>query len=102
MEKHYQLVFDKIIRKQLVKAAKNNNIKSILTKMLDQLEILGPLAGDLLDSQLHLYECKTKRPPLRLYYKVTQNEIYIFLFEMKTRPKKQKDTISRLKKYLKS
>jgi len=102
MEKHFNLVFDKVIKKQLTQSVKNQAVKNSLTKMFDKLEILGPLAGELLDSKLHLYECKLKRPPIRLYFKHAKNDIYVFQFEMKTRPKKQKDTIKKLKKYLKT
>ena len=95
----YTLVFDDIMIKQLKKAAKNHQIKEILTKMLDKLEISGPDAGELLDSRLSLYEVKVKHPPIRLYYKHNKptNEIYIFEFEMKTSPEKQKATIKKLK-----
>ena len=100
MDKNYTLVFDDVMIKQLKKAAKNQHIKKILTKMLDKLELSGPDAGELLDSQLSLYEVKIKHPPLRLYYKHNKstNEMYVFEFEMKTSPEKQKATIIRLKK----
>jgi len=96
----YTLVFDDVMIKQLKKAAKNQHIKEILTKMLDKLELSGPDAGELLDPQLSLYEIKIKHPPLRLYYKHNKltNEIYVFEFEMKTSPEKQKVTIIKLKK----
>ena len=98
----YTLVFDDVMIKQLKKAAKNQHIKEILTKMLDKLELSGPDAGELLDPQLSLYEIKIKHPPLRLYYKHNKltNEIYVFEFEMKTSPEKQKATIIKLKKKL--
>ncbi len=100
MNKKYILIFDDIILKQLQKEALNNHIQKILTKMLDKIELLGPYAGELLDTKLFLYEVKNKHPPLRLYYKHKKenDEIYIFEFEMKTSPQKQKKTISRLKK----
>ena len=100
METHFTLVFDDAIIKQLKKAAKNQHIKEILTKMLNKLELSGPDAGELLDSQLSLYEVKIKHPPIRLYFKHNKatNEIYVFEFEMKTSPEKQKATIIRLKK----
>lgn len=100
MEKKYTLVFDDVILKQLQKEATNNHIKEILTKMLDKIELLGPYAGELLDSKLFLYEVKNKHPPLRLYYKHKRDtdELYVFEFEMKTSSQKQKKTISRLKK----
>ena len=100
MGTNYNLVFDDVMIKQLKKAAKNQHIKEILTKMLDKLEFSGPDAGELLDSQLSLYEVKIKHPPIRLYYKHNKstNEIYVFEFEMKTSPEKQKATIIRIKK----
>ena len=96
---NYNLVFDDVMVKQLKKAAKNQHIKEILTKMLDKLELSGPDAGELLDSQLSLYEVKIKHPPIRLYYKHNKstNEIYVFEFEMKTSPEKQEATIKKLK-----
>ena len=100
MGTNYNLVFDDVMIKQLKKAAKNQHIKQILTKMLDKLELSGPDAGELLDSQLSLYEVKIKHPPIRLYYKHNKstNEVYVFEFEMKTSPEKQKATIIKLKK----
>ena len=102
METHFTLVFDDVMIKQLKKAAKNQHIKEILRKMLDKLELSGPDAGELLDPQLSLYEVKIKHPPIRLYFKhnKTTNEIYVFEFEMKTSPEKQKATIIKLKKKL--
>jgi hypothetical protein len=52
----YQLVFDEVILSQLKKAGKNQKIKEILSKMLDKLELIGPYAGELIDSKLLLYE----------------------------------------------
>ena len=99
MEKKYVLVFDEVITKQLKKAAKDIHIKNILKNMLNKLELLGPYAGQLLDSHLQLHEVKNKQPPIRLYYKYNKNneEIYVFEYEMKTSPKKQKKTISRIR-----
>jgi hypothetical protein len=99
MDKNYNLVFDDIIIRQLKKAAKNNIIKEILTKMLDRLEFLGSDSGALLDSQLFIYELKNKHPPIRLYFKHNNqtNEIYVFEFEMKTSPEKQQQTINKLR-----
>lgn len=100
MNKKYTLIFDDIILKQLQKEAPHNHVKEIFTKMLDKIELLGLYAGELRDSKLFLYEVKNKHPPLRLYYKHKKdtNEIYVFEFEVKTSPQKQKKTISRLKK----
>ena len=67
--------------------------------MLDKLEFAGPDGGGLLDSQLSIYEVKLKHPPIRLYFKHNKstNEIYVFEFEMKTSPEKQKAIIKKLK-----
>ncbi len=51
----HTLVFDEVMIKQLKKTAKNQQAKDILTKVLDKLEISGPNAGELLDSQLFIY-----------------------------------------------
>ena len=97
---NYTLVFDDVMIKQLKKAGKNQHIKEILTKMLDKLEFFGPDAGELLDSQLAVYEVKIKHPPIRLYFKHNKqtNEIYVFEFEIKTSPEKQKATIIKIKR----
>ena len=104
MERNYNIVFDDVMIKQLKKAAKNHHIKEILTKMLDKLESTGPDAGELIDHQLFIYEVKLKHPPIRLYFKHNKptNEIYVFEFEMKTSPEKQKSTIKKLKQKARS
>jgi mRNA-degrading endonuclease RelE of RelBE toxin-antitoxin system len=105
MDGKYVLVFDEVILKQLKKVAKQNNIKVILSKMFDKLELGGPSFGKLLDSKIHIYEIKNKHPPIRLYFKheIEKNEIYVFEFEMKKSEKKQNETIQKLKnKLLKS
>ena len=38
-------------------------------RVLDKIEEKGPHAGALLDTRLKIYEMKSKRPPIRLYYK---------------------------------
>ena len=97
MEKRHGLIFDKVIINQFKKSAKNKNIKSILSKMLNKIEILGSLAGKLIDSKLSLYEIKNKRPPIRLYFKQEGNDIHIFEFEIKTSRRRQQKTINKLK-----
>ena len=84
--KNFKLVFDEVMIKQLKKVSKNNEIKTLLSKILNKIEELGPRAGKLIDAQLHIYEIKVKSPPIRLYYKhnFQTNEIYIFEYEMKT------------------
>ena len=101
----YVLVFDKVILKQLKKAARNEQVREILRKMLDKIQASGPNAGSLLDSHLFMYEIKCKHPPIRLYYRhrSNSNEIEVFEFEMKTSEEQQKETIQKLrKKVLKS
>ncbi len=104
MEKHYPLVFDDVMIKHLKKAGKNQHIKEILTKMLDKLELTGPDAGELLDSQLFIYEVKIKHPPIRLYFKHNKqtDEIYVFEFEMKTSLERQQATIEKVKQKARS
>jgi len=104
MEKHYALVFDDVMVKQLKKAAKNQHVKEILSKMLDKLESLGADAGDLLDSRLFIYEIKNKHPPIRLYFKHNKqtDELHVFEFEMKTSQKKQQSTIDKVKQKARS
>ena len=103
MEK-YCIVFDEVMKKQLEKVANDVKIKEILKKMFDKIELLGPLAGKLLDSHAFIYEVKCKRPPIRLYYnyEIKTNEIIIFEYEMKTSEKKQQKTIEGLRRKLKS
>lgn len=100
--KNFNLVFDEIILKQLKKAERNNALKIILSKMLDKLEELGPRAGKLLDSRLHIYEIKLKNPPIRLYYKhnILTNEIYVFEYGMKTSQEKQNRLIEKIRRFL--
>lgn len=97
--KNFPIVFDKVILKQFKKAGKNKFIQNILSHIFDKIEELGPRAGKLLDSKLHIYEIKLKRPPIRLYYKynIQTNEIYVFEYQMKTSSKKQNSLIRRLK-----
>ena len=99
MQQHYTLFFDDIIIKQLKRVSKNKNIKTIITKMLNKIELVGPTIGKLIDSQLFIYELKNKHPPLRLYFKHNKqtDEIYVFEFEMKTSKEKQQTTIKRIK-----
>jgi hypothetical protein len=99
MAEKFNLVFDELMIKQLRKASRDGNIKTILSKMFDRIELLGPLAGELLDSKIFIYEMKNKHPPIRLYYKHNRltDEMYIFEFEMKTSEQKQQQTINRLR-----
>lgn len=100
MERNYRLVFDDIILKQLKKAGKNKQIRDILSNIFDKIEEFGPRAGQLIDSQLRIYEMKLKHPPLRLYYRhnIITNDVYLFEYEMKTSEKKQQQTIEKIKK----
>jgi len=99
MEKRYNLIFDEVMIKQLKSLGKDANIRYLISNMLDKIEILGDLAGKILDSQLHIYEIKNKHPPLRLYFKpiVNSNNIYIFEYDMKTSSQKQQKTIEKIK-----
>jgi hypothetical protein len=99
----YTLVFDGVILKQL-KKIKDKKVRQILSRMFDRVEERGARAGELLDSQLHLYEMKSKRPPLRLYFKMVERlkEAYVFEYEMKTSSSKQQSTIQKIREKLKS
>ena len=98
-ESRFLLVFDDVMVRQLKKAAKNNQIKQILTRMLDKLEESGPDAGKLIDSKLFIYELKSMHPPIRLYFKhnLSTAEIYVFEFEMKTSQAEQQKTIDKIR-----
>jgi mRNA-degrading endonuclease RelE of RelBE toxin-antitoxin system len=100
----YKIIFDEVILKQLKKAGKDQLLKNILSKSFNKIEKLGPRAGDLIDSQLKIYEIKIKRPPIRLFYKhnVLTNEIYVFEYAVKTSQEKQQSVIEKIKSKLKS
>lgn len=42
MGKQYELIFDKVILRQLKLAGKNQRVKQILSEMLNRLELIGP------------------------------------------------------------
>ena len=100
--KRYELVFDEVIVRQLKRVGKD--IQFRLSKMFDKMELLGPSAGELIDSQLFLYEIKSKHPPIRLYFRhaATEDELHVFEFEMKTSEERQQKTINKLKKRAKN
>lgn len=95
----YGLIFDEEILKHLKKIANKNDIKKVVSNILDKIECMGGDAGKLIDSKLFIYEIKMKNPPLRIYYKIINDkkEAYIFEFEMKTGKKKQQKTIDKIK-----
>ena len=94
----YKIVFNEVILNQLQKLKENAPIRIILTKMFNKIEETGLNAGKLLDVQLHLYELKNKHPPIRLYFKqISQEEILLFEYEIKTSEKKQNQTIAKIK-----
>lgn len=94
---NFKLIFDEVIFHQLKN--ESEDLKEILSKMFDKIEEKGPRAGKLIDSHLFIYEMKSKRPPLRLYFKHVKdsNYIYLFEYEMKTSEKKQKRIINRIR-----
>jgi mRNA-degrading endonuclease RelE of RelBE toxin-antitoxin system len=99
MTPRFQIIFDDVMLNQLRKLGKNQELKSRISKMLDKIEELGPRAGKLLDAKLGIYEVKSKRPPIRLYFKHVRNtnQIHVFEYEMKTSATRQQATIERLK-----
>ena len=100
MDKKFELVFDDIMLAQLKKLGENAQLRSLISKIFDKMEKLGPRAGELVDSHLFIYEIKMKNPPIRLYYKHTKEtrELYVFEYEMKTSEEKQQKTISKLQR----
>ncbi|MFO8015915.1 MAG: hypothetical protein R6U32_02315 [Candidatus Woesearchaeota archaeon] len=95
----YKTVFDKVMLNQLRRLGKNKNLRAALSLMLDRIEEKGEKAGKLVDSQLFIYEVKSKKPSLRLYFKpvADSKRIYVFEYEMKKGNKKQKATLRRIK-----
>ena len=99
MAPRFEVIFDDVMLNQLKKLGRNQEVKSRISKMLDKVEELGPRAGKMLDVRLGIYEVKSKRPPIRLYFKHVKNtgQIYVFGYEMKTSAGRQQATIERLK-----
>jgi mRNA-degrading endonuclease RelE of RelBE toxin-antitoxin system len=102
--KHYKLIFGKSVLKKLKKIEKKKDIKNLVSKMLDKIEDQGPKAGKLLDPVINLYEIKSKKPPLRLYFEIIfeNNIAEIIDFQMKISQDKQNTLIKRIKHYIKS
>ncbi len=99
MQKRFTLVFDEVILQQFKELGKHAKTREMISKMFDKMELLGPRAGVLVDSQLFIYEMKAKRPPIRLYYRHNKvsDELEVFEYEMKTSERKQKQTIHKLR-----
>ena len=93
----FKIVFDKFIVNQLNKLRKNNQLRQRISSMFDKIEEHGSDAGKLIDLGLLIYEIKSKRPPIRLYFKIAGDEIYIIKYEVKKGDKKQKTTINKIK-----
>ncbi len=95
----FKIIFDDIILAQLKKLGKNRQLKERISIMLNKIEEFGPAAGKMVDSQLFIYEIKSKRPPIRLYFKHDgmSNNIYVFEYELKTSEDKQRRIISKIK-----
>ena len=73
-------------------------VRQILSKMFDKMELLGPRAGKLVDSHLFLYEMKSKHPPIKVYCRhvKSNNELWVFEYDLKTSQKKQQQTINKI------
>lgn len=94
----YKLIFDEVILEQFKKLKESEPTRKVLSTMFNKLEEQGINAGKSVDLPLHLYELKCKQPPIRLYFKqISETEILLFEFELKTSEKKQNQTIGRLK-----
>ena len=96
---NFRAIFDEVILKQLKKLGEKEEIRKIISNMLNKIEELGPRAGKLIDSKLFIYEIKNKNPPIRLYFKHVKNsyDVYVFEYELKTSEKKQQRTIEKIK-----
>ena len=66
--------------------------------MFNRLECEGVSIGKLLDNKFFLYELKIKRPPIRLYFYISDKTINIIAYGMKTSKKKQQQLIDKIKK----
>ena len=95
---NYELIFGKSILKKLKRVESQKDIKDLVSKMLDKIEEKGPKAGKLLDPTFNLYEIKSKKPPLRLYFEIIFEGKYaeIIDFEMKRSQTKQKTLIRKI------
>jgi len=102
--KKYELIFGDTILKKLKKIESEKDIKKRVSKMLDKIEEKGPKSGKLLDSIVNLYEIKSKKPPLRLYFEIIfdGNKAEIIDFEMKKNPENQNKLIAKIINYLKN
>lgn len=100
--KRYKIIFGWSVLKKFKKIEKKKDIKELLTKMFDKIEEKGPDAGKLLDSALNLYEIKSKKPPLRLYFEIIfeNNIAEIIDFEMKKSKNMQNYLIEKIRNYL--
>ncbi len=99
MSSKFEIIFDDVMLKRLKKLGKNQELKNRISKMLDKIEEMGPRAGKLLDSNLSIYEVKSKRPPIRLYFKHVRDkdQVYVFEYEIKTSTGRQQATIRKIK-----
>lgn len=101
MDKKFNLVFDKVILKKLKKT--DNSIRNHISKLFDKLEIVGALAGNLLDAKVNLYELKQLKHAIRIYFLIKGEDIFVLDFELKKSSKKQKINIFKLiKKFSKT
>ncbi|HZX20500.1 MAG TPA: hypothetical protein VFF13_05795 [archaeon] len=94
---NFTLVFSEEMLKQLKQLEKERDTKERILKMFGKIEEKGSDAGKLLDYGLALYEVKSKRPPIRLYFRIVEKEARIFRYEMKTSAKKQQKTIDEIR-----
>lgn len=95
----YKIIFDRVIVEQLRELARNRHLKQRINKLFDRLELKGPDAGKLIDFKLHIYDLKTKKPAIRIYYTYTseKDEINVFEFHLKKGRGNQHRIISKIK-----
>ena len=86
MEKRYEVVFDEVVKVRLQKVIVESEYRDIIKGWLDDLEAGGPASGKLLDNHIWLYEMKSKRPPLRLYFYHQQSTGKIIIFPILSVP----------------
>lgn len=81
-----------------VLARSNGNLYNRIRKLSKKLEEAGVAAGQLLDTEVWLYELKSKRPPIRLYYTAskTGNPVFLIGYELKKDSQQQQKTIVQL------
>ena len=93
----FRIYTDKHVQRQLEAISRSATVKEIIGKHLLRIHALGPRAGKLIDAHNQLYESKCKRPPLRIYFQVEGDSIYLLEIRMKHSSKAQNKLIDALR-----